>query len=81
MNRLLLLAKRLLDCETSKPIEDGAILIENGTIIGVGHKSEFSGLSDYSVVDCGDQTLMPGLIDAHNHLSLDCAATWPLEWM
>jgi imidazolonepropionase-like amidohydrolase len=81
MNRLLLFAKRLLDCETLKPIEDGTILIENGIIVGVGHKSEFSGLSDHSIVDCGEQTLMPGLNDAHNHLSLDSSLENYLEKM
>ncbi len=37
----------------------------------MGREKEFEGREDLHVLDCGDQTLLPGLIDCHNHLSLD----------
>jgi imidazolonepropionase-like amidohydrolase len=57
---------------TGGPLNDkGAILIEGQRIIGVGKEEELKEKADVHVLDCSDQTLLPGLIDCHNHLSLD----------
>ena len=58
---------------TGEPaIDMGAILIEEGRIVSVGKAEEITkGVSPIRVVDCTDQALLPGLIDCHNHLSLD----------
>jgi imidazolonepropionase-like amidohydrolase len=58
---------------TGEPaIDKGAILIEEGRIVSVGKAEEImKSASPVQVVDCSDQTLLPGLIDCHNHLSLD----------
>jgi imidazolonepropionase-like amidohydrolase len=53
------------------PITGGAILIENDKIKAVGKAGDFSADPDTPVIDCSGQVLMPGLIDCHNHLSLD----------
>jgi len=61
----------LVDGTGSPLIDKGVILIEGQRIIGVGKEEEFRERADAYVLDCSDQTLLPGLIDCHNHLSLD----------
>jgi cytosine/adenosine deaminase-related metal-dependent hydrolase len=51
------------------PIEDGAVAISGDKVVDVGKFSEISPRqSGEEVVDLGDQTLLPGLINAHCHL-------------
>jgi imidazolonepropionase-like amidohydrolase len=61
----------VIDGTGAPPIDKGVILIEGQRIIGVGKEEEFREKVDVHVLDCSDQTLLPGLIDCHNHLSLD----------
>ena len=61
-------ANRLFDGSGSRPIEDGVVVIENDIIAAVGPSSEIGMPVDTMVVDVGDRTLMPGLIDAHVHM-------------
>jgi cytosine/adenosine deaminase-related metal-dependent hydrolase len=46
------------------PIEDGAVLVEGGTVLAVGRRSEFAGerIRDWPGV------ITPGLVNAHAHL-------------
>jgi len=57
---------RLLDCIGNEPLEDVSIVIEDGVIkeIYSGRKPISSGAT---IVDVGGKTVMPGLIDAHDH--------------
>jgi imidazolonepropionase-like amidohydrolase len=61
----------VIDGMGNPPIDRGAILVEGERILRVGKEEEFKGEANIHVLDCGDQTLLPGLIDCHNHLSLD----------
>jgi imidazolonepropionase-like amidohydrolase len=61
----------VIDGMGNPPIERGAILVEGERILRVGKEEEFKGEVNIHVLDCGDQTLLPGLIDCHNHHSLD----------
>jgi imidazolonepropionase-like amidohydrolase len=72
MNQTLIKGKLLLDGTGNPVFDGGAILIEEGHIVSVGKAEEImKSASPAQVVDCSDQTLLPGLIDCHNHLSLD----------
>src|SRR6204780_4388242 len=64
----ILHAARLLDIESGRVITPGEVLVQ-GTHIAEGGTSvtHFAGVE---VIDLGDVTLMPGLIDAHVHLFL-----------
>src|SRR5258708_35218594 len=53
-------------------VEDWAIEIADGRIVAVCPRAEVSSGDD--VVDLGDVTLMPGLIDVHQHLAFDASA-------
>jgi len=71
MNLILIRGKIILNGLDSPPIEDGVILIEEERIKAIGRKNEIKTEGITTEIDCEDQTLLPGLIDCHNHLSLD----------
>ncbi|MGI6632393.1 MAG: amidohydrolase family protein [Bacillota bacterium] len=60
-------AHYLFDGETK--IRDGAVLTSDGQIEAAGSRSEIGDVDDAIVYDFGDATLMPGLIDCHDHLT------------
>jgi imidazolonepropionase-like amidohydrolase len=64
--RVAIRAARLIDGKSDTVLKNGVVLIEGDKITAVG-----SGLpipADAKVIDLGDATLLPGLIDAHTHL-------------
>jgi imidazolonepropionase-like amidohydrolase len=61
-------AARLLDVDSGKILTPGEVLISGERIVAVG--SHVDHPADATVIDLGDRTLMPGLIDAHVHLFL-----------
>ena len=65
---LVLHAARLLDVKTGKMLKPGEILVQGERIAEVG--SSVKHPSGAEVIDLGDRTLLPGLIDAHIHLFL-----------
>jgi imidazolonepropionase-like amidohydrolase len=65
---IVLRAARVLDVESGKMIAPGEILIQGERIAQIG--STVTHPSGAEVLDLGDRTLMPGLIDAHVHLFL-----------
>jgi imidazolonepropionase-like amidohydrolase len=65
---IVLHAARLLDVHAGTVIQPGEVLVEGERIRAVGtHVDHPQGAK---VIDLGDATLMPGLIDAHVHLFL-----------
>jgi len=65
---IVLHAARLLDIETGNLTAPGEILIQGDRIAAIG--STVSHPSGAQLIDLGDTTLLPGLIDAHVHLFL-----------
>jgi len=65
---VVLHAARLLEIDTGRMISPGEVLVEGERITAVG--SAVSHPADAQVIDLGDATLLPGLIDAHVHLFL-----------
>jgi len=61
-------AARLLDIKAGMLIQPGEILIQGDRIVEVGTSVKHP--QGAEVLDLGDRTLMPGLIDAHIHLFL-----------
>jgi imidazolonepropionase-like amidohydrolase len=81
MTKFLYCAKRLIDGTGKPPIEDAAICTEGDRILQVGKRLDFGSEFDGRKVDLGDQTLLPGLIDCHNHLCLDASIpNWPAKF-
>ena len=65
---IVLHAARLLDVESGTIVSPGEVLVRGERIAEAGPK--VSRPSGAEVVDLGDVTLMPGMIDAHVHLFL-----------
>jgi imidazolonepropionase-like amidohydrolase len=67
----LIKAGRLLDPRTGNVLSLAAVLIENGKIKEVGAPAKVQAPSGAKVIDLGNATLLPGLIDSHTHLLVD----------
>jgi imidazolonepropionase-like amidohydrolase len=65
---IVLHAARLLDIKAGRLIKPGEVLILGDRIVEVGPTVKHPAGAE--VIDLGDRTLMPGLIDAHIHLFL-----------
>ncbi|HEY8164627.1 MAG TPA: amidohydrolase family protein [Gemmatimonadaceae bacterium] len=69
--RMLIRAKRMIDGVSNQAITPGLILVEGERIVAVGVDAESApGARQATVVDLGDATLLPGLIDNHTHVLL-----------
>jgi imidazolonepropionase-like amidohydrolase len=64
-------AGHVLDVKTGKLLSDQAIVIEDGKIVSVGASAEAKPPSDAVRIELPDATVLPGLIDAHTHLTMD----------
>jgi len=69
MGNWLLRAGQILTGEDAAPIADGAIRIRDNAIVEVGPASQLGTQADEQTWDFPDGTLLPGLIDCHEHLN------------
>jgi imidazolonepropionase-like amidohydrolase len=65
---MVLHAARLVDVKSGRMLKPGEILVQGERIVEVGTSVKHPTGSE--VIDLGDRTLLPGLIDAHVHLFL-----------
>jgi imidazolonepropionase-like amidohydrolase len=70
-SRTVLHAAKLLDVKTGRMLSDQAIVIEAGKIASVGPMSEVRRSSGDRTLELPNATVLPGLIDAHTHLTGD----------
>jgi imidazolonepropionase-like amidohydrolase len=68
-------AKAYLDVDRGRLVEPAKIVIEDGVIAAVNP----SVLPSVEVIDLGDLTLLPGLIDMHTHLNYELVPGWEVE--
>ena len=68
MTRQLILARRVID-GNGAVIDGGAVLITDGLVQAVGPAAEVGRPDGVDILDLGDGTLLPGLIDVHNHVT------------
>ena len=52
------------------PIEEGAVLVEQGRIAWVGPADQHHATEDTALVELGEVILTPGLVNAHSHVEL-----------
>ena len=65
---IVLHAARLLDVKAGRIVSPGEVLVQGDRIVEAGTAVKHP--ADAEVIDLGDRTLLPGLIDAHVHLFL-----------
>jgi imidazolonepropionase-like amidohydrolase len=68
---VVLHAGHVLDVKTGKLLSDQTIVIEDGKIVSLGASADTKAPADAVRVDLPDATILPGLIDAHTHLTMD----------
>ena len=72
MERLLIKAGTIIKGQDLTEVKNGAVLVEDGKISKIYEQvTDVEGLEDAVTMDVGDKTLIPGMIDCHNHLALD----------
>jgi imidazolonepropionase-like amidohydrolase len=70
-NRVIVKAGHLLDVKTGKTLSNQAVVIEGDKIVSVGPAAELKASPGDNVIDLSQATVLPGLIDAHVHLTGD----------
>ena len=78
----LLVGATLIDGTGAPPRRDAAVLIDEGRIAAVGTRQSLARPPSAEVVDVSGMTLLPGLIDCHDHLashSYGLAHRWGLD--
>ena len=64
-------AGHLLDVKTGRMLADQTLVIEDGRIISAGGAAEAKIPADAVRIDLPNATVLPGLIDAHTHLTME----------
>jgi len=67
---VVLRAARMLDVAAGRVVSPGLVVVSGDRIVQVGGSLPSGDAAGAEVIDLGDTTLMPGLIDAHVHLFL-----------
>lgn len=76
MEPYIIKAKEIIVGDNLETKTDTGLLIENGTITRIyDHVSQLTIPEHMQVLDYGDNVLLPGMIDCHNHLALDARLT------
>jgi imidazolonepropionase-like amidohydrolase len=78
----LLIGATLIDGTGAPPQRDAAVLIDGERITAVGPRQTVATPANAEVIDCSGLTLLPGLIDCHDHLashSYGFAHRWGLD--
>lgn len=69
--RTLVRAGKVLDVKTGKIATDQVIVIEGDKIVSVGPASSAKTTASHTTIDLPNATVLPGLIDAHTHLTFN----------
>lgn len=80
MERKILRARTVLQGDGLEPLHDGGIVVEDGKIALVAPFASIE-TGDAVVTDLGTRTLLPGMIECHNHAALDARLPLHLEMM
>ncbi|MGZ6098012.1 MAG: amidohydrolase family protein [Myxococcaceae bacterium] len=67
-------AARLYDGRSDTVVTPGMVVVSDGRIVGAGTRIDVP--AGATVIDLGDATLLPGLMDAHTHLSFESSLDW-----
>jgi imidazolonepropionase-like amidohydrolase len=68
----VLRAARMFDGTSDRVVTPGVVVVQGGKILAVGGEAP----AGAKVIDLGDATLLPGLIDAHVHLTGESSDNW-----
>ncbi|NOX93967.1 MAG: amidohydrolase family protein [Alphaproteobacteria bacterium] len=66
---IYLTADHMVDPESGKVIDAPALIIEDGKVLSVGTQTTLTAPDGAEVIDLSGQTILPGFIDMHTHLT------------
>lgn len=77
----IITARRVLRGEQLEPLDNGAIVIDEGTIVKVLPVRELTNAdrAGAQMVGLSEETVLPGMIECHDHLSIDARKVNHLE--
>ncbi|MGH6913930.1 MAG: amidohydrolase family protein, partial [Geminicoccales bacterium] len=61
----------MVDVERRRVVADGVVAVEGDRIVAAGARGEVDAPAGAEWIELGDATLMPGLIDAHSHITIN----------
>src|SRR5438874_6140437 len=70
-SRIIIHAAKLLEVKTGKTVADQAVVMEGDRIVSVGPMAQVQRSTSDRLIDLPNATVLPGLIDAHTHLTGD----------
>ena len=70
--RLLLVGARVIDVDAGCYRDEDALLIEDGRIAALGPATDLADVPHDHVADLSGRTVVPGLINAHCHMTMSC---------
>jgi len=71
--------ERLIIGDESAPVENGALLIQNGRIAGMGRKGEIKVPPGASRIDLTGKTVMPAMNNVHIHIGYEGYTSWSVN--
>jgi imidazolonepropionase-like amidohydrolase len=75
---VVLRAARMFDGTSNSVTSPGLVVVTGNRITAVGGDAPLP--ANAKVIDLGDATLLPGLIDAHTHLSFEMGPSWVADF-
>src|SRR4030095_847151 len=69
--RFVIRAGHLLDVKTGNTLNNQAIVIEGDKIVSIGPSADAKAAPGAETIDLPNATVLPGLIDAHTHLTFE----------
>lgn len=79
MKKKLIMAKNILVGKELNAKENLVIIINGNKIEKIISKEEVKNLEEFEIINLGDMTVLPGLIECHNHLCIDARIPNHLE--
>jgi imidazolonepropionase-like amidohydrolase len=73
---LLFEGARIIDGNGGAPIENGALLVQDGRVTAVGARRAVTAPAAAIRVDLAGKTIMPAMINAHVHMGYEAYTTW-----
>jgi imidazolonepropionase-like amidohydrolase len=69
---IVLESARMFDARRGTNVKPGLVVVDGDRIVQVGGRPP----ANARVIDLGDSTLLPGLMDAHTHLTFESGKSW-----
>ena len=63
-------ARSVIDGTGRPAIDHGVVVVEGERVRAIGRQADTNVPEGAHVIDCGDQTVLPGFVDAHSHASI-----------